>query len=412
MARKKRSVGSVFLGFIRGLITLALVLILIVTVGSNVIFYSADSSPKIDILNYHWTFFINNSNNLKNIDEGSMVLIDHELKPEENTYVLCTVGEGYKTVLCLAAIEESENGTMMYSVRGDRMNTGDVYSIPKSKILGTVLRKNDLAGEMVRFSRDIRGIATMAISSLLLIIFSVAAIKRKKSKYDDDMLEAEIYIESLRKEKRNEEKKAEEHRRLMAQKAEQEAEAALLAEQAVSEPEHQEEAPVRIAEPETAAAPEPDDKYEPVYKSEPVPAPADEPEPFVFQEYKRKEEPETPTPAKEPENVSKYEYTDFVAKETYSEQLNPEKPVFQEMPESARPSYRYDNPVQSFANVSEIKHESSVAAETPEPAPAVQKPAEKPAPVKKKSKPPVKKINADSIDDLIRILEEEKRKLD
>ena len=91
---------------------------------------------------------------------------------------------------------------------------------------------------------------------------------------------------------------------------------------------------------------------------------------------------------------------------------NPEKPVFQEIPESARPSYRYDNPVQSFANVSEIKHESSVAAETPEPAPAVQKPAEKPAPVKKKSKPPVKKINADSIDDLIRILEEEKRKLD
>ena len=412
MARKKRSVGSVFLGFIRGLITLALVLILIVTVGSNVIFYSADSSPKIDILNYHWTFFINNSNNLKNIDEGSMVLIDHELKPEENTYVLCTVGEGYKTVLCLAAIEESENGTMMYSVRGDRMNTGDVYSIPKSKILGTVLRKNDLAGEMVRFSRDIRGIATMAISSLLLIIFSVAAIKRKKSKYDDDMLEAEIYIESLRKEKRNEEKKAEEHRRLMAQKAAQEAEAALLAEQAVSEPEHQEEAPVRIAEPETASAPEPADKYEQVYKSEPVPAPADEPEPFVFQEYKRKEEPETPTPAKEPENVSKYEYTDFVAKETYSEQLNPEKPVFQEIPESARPSYRYDNPVQSFANVSEIKHESSVAAETPEPAPAVQKPAEKPAPVKKKSKPPVKKINADSIDDLIRILEEEKRKLD
>ena len=410
MARKKRSVGSVFLGFIRGLITLVLVLILIVTVGSNVIFYSADSSPKIDILNYHWTFFINNSSNLKNIDEGSMVLIDHELKPEENTYVLCTVGEGYKTVLCLAAIEESENGTLMYSVRGDRMNTGDVYSIPKSKILGTVLRKNDLAGEMVRFSRDIRGIVTMAISSLLLIIFSVAAIKRKKSKYDDDMLEAEIYIESLRKEKRSEEKKAEEHRRLMAQKAEQEAEAALLAEQAGYEPAHNEEPAVRMAEPEAAPAPERTAKSETV--SESVYTPAAEPEPFAFQEYKRNEEPAAPAPAEEPENVSKYEYTDFVAEKAYSEQLNPEKPVFQEMPEPARPSYRYENPVQSFANVAEIKHESSVNAETPEPAPAVQKPAEKPAPVKKKAKPPVKKINADSIDDLIRILEEEKRKLD
>lgn len=401
MAKRKRSVGAFFWGFIRGLITLVLVLVLIVTVGSNVIFYSADNSPKIDILSYHWTFFVNNNSNLKNIDEGSLVFVDHELKPEENTYVLCTVGQGYKTVLCLASIEESENGSLVYNVRGDKMNTDTVYSIPQSKILGTVCRKNDIAGELIRFSLDIRGIAAMAVSSLLLIIFSVAAIRRKKNRYDDDMLEAEIYIESLRKEKRAEEKKAEEHRRLMAKKAEEEAEAVFAAEQSAYRPVHDETPAETVTEYQEASAPEHTE------------TPETPQEPFTFQEYRieEKQEPAVPEPAEKNESVSKYEYADLDAEKAYSEQINPEKPVFQEMPEPARPSYRYDNPVQSFANVSEIKHESS-AAETPEPASAVQKPAEKPAPVKKKAKPPVKKINADSIDDLIRILEEEKRKLD
>lgn len=418
MAKKKRSFGSVFLGFIRGLITLVLILVLIVSVGSNVIFYSADTSPKIDLMSYHRTFFVNNSTDLKNIDEGSLVIVDHTLKPEENTYVLCTIGNGYKTVLCLASITENENGSYSYNVRGDRMNTETVYSIPESKIHGQILKKNDFAGYVIRFTHEIRGIAAlMAIPAFLLVILSIAAIKRKRARYDDDMLEAEIYIEELRKNKRNEEKKAEENRKLMAQKAAEEAEAVFAAPEAVYQPENSfnAEEPAVIPEPVPAPAP----AFAP--QSDPEPAP------FSFEEYKRKadevqeqipapaESVPVPEKAAETEPVNKYEFTNFQTEELqniYNEQLNPSAPVFQEIPESvARPSYRYDNPVQSFANLTEVKHND--INETPAPAPApvqIQKPA--PAPVKKKTKPPVKKINADSIDDLIRILEEEKRKLD
>lgn len=421
MAKKKRSFGSVFLGFIRGLVTLLLVLVLIVSVGSNVIFYSADTTPKIDILNYHFTFFVNNSTDLKYIDEGSMVIVDHTHSLEENTYVLCTIGNGYKTVLCLASVTENENGTYSYNVRGDRMNTETVYSIPASKIHGTVLRKNDLAGDIVRFSHETRGIAAlMAIPAFLLIILSIVSIRRKRARYDDDMLEAEIYIEELRKAKRSEEKKAEENRRLMAQKAAEEAEAVFAAQQAVFGQENAavtEEPVPAVPESVPAADPEP----------APVPVPASDPAPFAFEEYKRKPEAEPVPEVSEPapvvpadtEPVSKYEFTNFQTEELqniYNEQINSSAPVFQEIPETARPSYKYENPVQNFANLAEVKHNSNDYTEEPapvqKPAPSPVQKAAAPAPVKKKAKPPVKKINADSIDDLIRILEEEKRKLD
>ena len=66
------------------------------------------------------------------------------------------------------------------------------------------------------------------------------------------------------------------------------------------------------------------------------------------------------------------------------------------------------------AAASEIKHNAEPESE-PAPAPApVRKSAPAPAkaPAKKKPAKPAKKINADSIDDLIKILEEEKKKLD
>jgi hypothetical protein len=62
------------------------------------------------------------------------------------------------------------------------------------------------------------------------------------------------------------------------------------------------------------------------------------------------------------------------------------------------------------ASAAEIKH-TNEAETQPAPAP-VKKAAPAKAAAKKKPARPSKKINADSIDDLIRILEEEKKKLD
>ena len=448
MARR-RSFGSVFLGFIRGLLSFILFLVLVVSVGANLVFRNKDSAPRIDFLDYHMTFFINRSTDAKNIAENSLCFIDHTEKPVENTYVLCSTGDEGKRILSLESITQNENGSLSYNLRSDLMASLDtVYSVPASKIYGTVYNKDDLIGEILAFSTEFKGvIALMVLPAFLLIILSIAAIRAKKLRYDDDLLEAELFIEEKRKQKRNEEKRAEEHRKLMAEKAAAEAESALAARARV-------EAAVREAEAAENAVPE-------------APVSDPDPAPFSFEEYKRKADaefnaasqipapvpeaapvapapapapvaapepvpapvpvPETPA-APAPEKVNKYEFAEFTAepekssepeapaapeKEEVKEEKKEEVPAFQEVPLSVRPSYRYEQMIENLtAAAAEIKHTTETEAE-PAPAP-VRKAAPAPAkaPAKKKPAKPAKKLNADSIDDLIRILEEEKKKLD
>ena len=446
MARR-RSFGSVFLGFIRGLISFILFLVLVVSVGANLVFRNKDSAPRIDFLDYHMTFFINRSTDAKNIAENSLCFIDHTEKPVENTYVLCSTGEEGKRILSLESITQNENGSLSYNLRSDLMASLDtVYSVPASKIYGTVYNKDDLIGEILAFSTEFKGvIALMVLPAFLLIILSIAAIRAKKLRYDDDLLEAELFIEEKRKQKRNEEKRAEEHRKLMAEKAAAEAESAMAARARV-------EAAVREAE-----------AAESTVSEAPVSDP--DPAPFSFEEYKRKADaefnaasqipapvpeaaPVAPAPAPAPvipepvkeqapvletpaapaaEKVNKYEFAEFTAEPAKSsepetpavpevpakEEEKEEVPAFQEVPLSVRPSYRYEQMIENLtAAAAEIKHTPETEAE-PAPAPVKKAaPAPAKAPAKKKPAKPAKKINADSIDDLIKILEEEKKKLD
>ena len=446
MARR-RSFGSVFLGFIRGLISFILFLVLVVSVGANLVFRNKDSAPRIDFLDYHMTFFINRSTDAKNIAENSLCFIDHTAKPVENTYVLCSTGEEGKRILSLESITQNDNGSLSYNLRSDLMASLDtVYSVPASKIYGTVYNKDDLIGEILAFSTEFKGIiALMVLPAFLLIILSIAAIRAKKLRYDDDLLEAELFIEEKRKQKRNEEKRAEEHRKLMAEKAAAEAESAMAARARV-------EAAVREAE-----------AAESTVSEAPVSDP--DPAPFSFEEYKRKADaefnaasqipapvpeaaPVAPAPAPAPvipepvkeqapvletpaapaaEKVNKYEFAEFTAEPAKSsepetpavpeapakEEEKEEVPAFQEVPLSVRPSYRYEQMIENLtAAAAEIKHTTETEAE-PAPAPVKKAaPAPAKAPAKKKPAKPAKKINADSIDDLIKILEEEKKKLD
>lgn len=200
MKKNKISFGSFLLVFIRGIITLILSLVLVASVASNIIFYADNSAVDIDLFNMNYTFFVNNSANLENIEQDSLVIVNHKSAPQKNTYVLCTVGNGYKTVLCLSDITQNDNGTDSYEVKGDRTGSTINYQIPQSKIIGTVINKNDMAGKIIVFSRKISGIVTlMAIPAFLLILMSIAGIKMNKAKYEDDLLESEILAEELRK---------------------------------------------------------------------------------------------------------------------------------------------------------------------------------------------------------------------
>ena len=200
MKKNKIGFGSFLLVFIRGMITLILSLILVASVASNILFYADNSTVDIDLFNMNYTFFVNNSANLENIPQDSLVIVDHKSEPQKNTYVLCTVGNGYKTVLCLSDITKNDNDTDSYEVKGDRTGSTINYQIPQSKIIGTVINKNDMAGKLIVFSRKISGIVTlMGIPAFLLILMSILGIKANKAKYEDDLLESEILAEELRK---------------------------------------------------------------------------------------------------------------------------------------------------------------------------------------------------------------------
>ena len=425
MSKKKKSIGSLFFGFIMGLITFVLILVLIVSVGSNILFHSDESAPKIDILNRQYTLFVNNSNDVAKIENGDFVLIDSKSEFKENTYVLCSLGSGYKTIMCLSSVSENENGTLSYNLRGDKNGSVAEYSVPHSKLLGTVMNKVDYVGDIIRFSRDMPGIVTlMAVPSFLLIIISISSIRRKKMRFEDDLLESEIFIEELKKVKRNEEKRAEENKKKSLQAEQDITPASAVSKNSdfsydeyIRQPEEkpevnryeyvnfEDEAAKKAIEIKKALLNETSKEKEQTV-SEPAVSKSDD------------HESDNKTGEVQSEVKSEYTQTEKKADSIYSEQINPEAPVYQ--PEPA-PVEAY-NPVRNtesekqpepmhFVDLAEYKN--TEAAKVQETLIQPEKPKTEPAaPVKKKTKPPVKKIKADSIDDLIKLLEDEKKKLD
>lgn len=417
MERKKRSFGTIFLSFLRGLITVILILILVVSVGINILFYSDDRSPKFDFSGYHYTFFLNNCAELEHIGVGSLIKADHKSAPRENTYVLCTIGSGYKTVLCLSEKTENENGSVSYTVRGDKNGSTISYQIPESKIIGTVLTKHDMAGDVIRFARKTSGIVSlMAIPSFLLIFLSIIGIRSNKSRYEDELLESEILIEELRKIKKDEGRKSNEAGKNKNQKP---AENLIPApDKTVSNlekympPEIKEPSPVQPAEENKNEPASEVSKYEFANFEDKTVMKALEIKKSLFKQITEENSNETNLTANEILNKVSDEMK-IEKPSIYNEQLTPSAPVYQPQPPqqpNVQETFRqpetlrqpvHKEPVIRNYEYTEINKTPSVP-DKPKPAPTV----------KKKAKPPVKKIEAESIDDLIKILEMEKKKLD
>lgn len=367
--KKRRSFGSIFVSFIRGIITLALIIVLIASVAVNVLFYSEDSVVKIDALDYHYSFFINNNDELENIKKGALVIANHGMNPESNRYVLCTIGNDYTTVLCLANITENSNGSRSCLLIGDKQESEVNYTIPDSKINGIVIDKDDMIGDVIAFMRKIPGIATlMAIPAFLLIIMCITGIKRNRNRYEDDVLEAEILAEELRKVKKINDRKD-------------------------------------------------NDKKKNSFKMEepPVPAPA---------QY-------TPSPDAMKKSTAETDKDNYIAfdesstskkpvavSENVNEKVNDvtEKPVIAEKKAEpvlvAKPDIEAKTVIKSEEPAIEKSLLEDILAEKSTPAKSDTDKISESREEKKESRPQPKKFDAKSIDELIKLLDAEKKKLD
>ena len=216
MEKKKRSAGSIIAGFFRGLAILLLCLILIISVTVNIKFYADDSVVNIKGFGKDYCLFLNNNKELSNISEGALIFADKKMAISTNTYVLCEVTTKkngrpmkHKTVLALASEVQNDNGSVSYEVLSNK-NPDDSYIINKNKIIATVIRPYDFPGKCILFVRSVAGIiATVAVPAFLLIILCAMSIAANKERYEDDLSEARILADEIRRSKNKDKKKKE-----------------------------------------------------------------------------------------------------------------------------------------------------------------------------------------------------------
>lgn len=408
MANNNRSVGQSLMAFLRGFISIIFILIIIVSVGINIIFYNDNSAPKINLFGMNSTFFVMNNNDISEISQGSLVRIDNEKTDiHKGSFIFCTVGSSYKTILYLADVTENENGTFSYTVTGHSDNSTLHYTIPDTKINGLAVARYDMYGDIIAFTKSIPGIILlMAVPSFLLIVMSIFSIRKNKSEYEDALLEADIMAEELRKAKQEKQAKKKD------------------AKQSAAENGHTGKQPVRK---KPAPAPAPEAETPVIAETEP---PKAEPEEHdddylaVESEISRKATEiknalhnqtineagiDMTMSAKIPSKTQTHDDVNLTANEILSQispemqtTIEPQHPVYREIenpaprkPQTvARPSVKPAAPKPAFAR--------PVYKETPKPAPAPKKDQS----LSKKS------FDAQSIDDLIKAIEDEKKKLD
>ncbi len=441
MEKKKRSAGSIIAGFFRGLAMLLLCLILIISVTVNIKFYADDSVVNINWFGKDYCLFLNNNKDLSNITDGALIFADKKMAVSTNTYVLCEVTTKkngkpmkHKTVLALASEVQNENGSVSYEVMSNN-NPDDSYTINKNKIIATVIRPYELPGKCISFIRSVAGIiSTVAVPAFLLIVLCGMAIAANKERYEDDLSEARILADELRRTKNKDKPK----KKKEPVAAEEPKPAETLPDDynefndgvnpTFETYNFEEEANKKAMELKRALEEKQSTTVEPESQPESKPV-QNEP---VFQEYRS-------------EDFARVDKSSIEERQFISEPEKQTEPAYSApspVTESSVPKNRFTASLTSNALINELAEEissndsmrsESAYADTYSPAPEMQpkqpvnetKPAPA-APVQKAAAPapqkkiirkkvikqrPVQKLNANSIDDLIRIIDSEKDKL-
>lgn len=411
MKKRKRTIGEILGSIIRGLITLILTMILVMSVTVNILFYREDAIAKIDFMDYHRTFFVNNCNELGNIDVGALVIADHTQEPQTNRYIICTVGSGYKTVLALNEIIQNENGSISYKVSGSKENSTVNHIIPATKYIATVLNQNAMVGDLIAFMRGIPGIVTcMAIPSFLLILLSVSGIRRNRSRYDDDLLEAEILAEELRKaqneEKRISEKKMKERKKVQENRTEE----PLYNNTSSELLEKIESSPIPIP---TAKNEKTREEFEEEINKKAIEIKKALHDQAIGESVKEQVQEKSENIKNATENIQNIS-DDITEYNGYSEpDAHPvyrQEPVVtaEPVPEKPKKELKFEEPPIFTRTELVVEKVPEVVAEPP----VSQVVTDAKPKVKKTAKRVTKKLDADSIDDLIKLLDSEKKKLD
>ncbi|MGN1411683.1 MAG: hypothetical protein ACI4WH_04130 [Oscillospiraceae bacterium] len=172
--------------FFKNLLTVLLIIVIICTLGLNLLFQNDNSAPFI----FGNGFYVMRQINMTDVNYGDVVISNKnkisEIQP--GNVVLClTSYDDFKEVLRVQDIVQ-EDGNTYYMVRSDDVND-QPRKLSSDKILAKCTYTNSILGKIIEFSKSLLGIAILVGGSgIILVVMYLASYS---AKYQEKLREEE-----------------------------------------------------------------------------------------------------------------------------------------------------------------------------------------------------------------------------
>lgn len=159
-----------------GLVVIFILALLIVM--TFVIFGMFKDSSKAPKLFGYCIFVVDNNRMEPRIPEGAAVFVEEGTRPDpsKQSVILCKIDEKLWVIGCVGT-QETESGELSYLVKYDNDTDDKTWGIKESDIIGVAKTQDKFVGSVIRFASSKAGMMTIVIiPCLLVIIYEVVMI--------------------------------------------------------------------------------------------------------------------------------------------------------------------------------------------------------------------------------------------
>lgn len=172
--------------FFKNLLTVLLIIVIVCTLGLNLLFQNDNSAPFI----FGNGFYVMRQVNMTDVAYGDVVISDKnkisEIQP--GNVVLClTSYDDFKEVLRVQDIVQ-EDGNTYYMVRSDDIND-QPRKLASDKIIAKCTYTNSILGKIIEFSKSLLGIAILVGGSGIILV--IMYLTSYSAKYQEKLREEE-----------------------------------------------------------------------------------------------------------------------------------------------------------------------------------------------------------------------------
>lgn len=152
---------------IAGIVVIVILTLLIVfTFAIFGMFSKSDSAPKIF---GRRVYVVNNDRMEPRIPKGAAVFVKEGTLPEDNKVILCSIDD-HLWVLGYVGMEAADDGSIRYLVKYDNATDDKTWGIAQSDIVGVAQTYDMFVGSVIRFASSKSGMLVIVIVPCILIM--------------------------------------------------------------------------------------------------------------------------------------------------------------------------------------------------------------------------------------------------